>query len=471
MSNKNKALKAGIGYTIGNYFLKGLSFLTIPIFTRLMSTGDYGKYNTYLSYEALIFIVLGFSFHASLKNAKYKYGNEFKKYVSCVVLFQLISLLCWLLVVNLLYSILGKTIGYSRILVNLLLLYSFSTALIQVYNAYLGLEYRYSSFLKISGFNAIANILISMILILTCFSKETYIGRIIGTVIPSCAIAVYILYEFWKNQKPSIDKHFARFAFSYSIPIIPHGLAQVVLSQFDRIMISTMEGNAQAGIYSFAYNIYSIVFVTTSSTDQVWGPWFYEKMNAGEEQEIKQKAHFYAMGIALFIVAIILISPEVVVVLGSKEYQEAMYTVIPVVASGYFAFLYTLPVQVEYYYSKTKLIALGTTGAALINIILNYFFIKKYGYVAAAYTTLITYILYFCFHLFISYKIVGKLLYSVGSLVGCSIVVLLVSVLSLTTLRYPFIRWGIVIILGIVATIYVNKKVGIIQILDRLKKH
>lgn len=46
MSDNKKVIKAGIGYTVGNYLLKGLSFITIPIFTRIMSTSDYGLYNT-----------------------------------------------------------------------------------------------------------------------------------------------------------------------------------------------------------------------------------------------------------------------------------------------------------------------------------------------------------------------------------------------------------------------------------------
>ena len=53
----NRVLKAGIGYTIGNYLLKGLSFFTIPIFTRLLTTQDYGKYNVFLSYENIIFVL------------------------------------------------------------------------------------------------------------------------------------------------------------------------------------------------------------------------------------------------------------------------------------------------------------------------------------------------------------------------------------------------------------------------------
>ena len=71
---QNKIVKAGFGYTIGNYFLKGLSFFTIPLFTRLLTTQDYGKYNTFLSYENILFVLLGFAIHSSYKNARYRFG-------------------------------------------------------------------------------------------------------------------------------------------------------------------------------------------------------------------------------------------------------------------------------------------------------------------------------------------------------------------------------------------------------------
>ena len=39
------AVKAGLWYTIGNIALKGCAFLTLPVFTRLLSTSDFGVYN------------------------------------------------------------------------------------------------------------------------------------------------------------------------------------------------------------------------------------------------------------------------------------------------------------------------------------------------------------------------------------------------------------------------------------------
>ena len=52
MAEKNSALKAGMGYTIGNVLVKGINFLTLPLFSRLLSTAEFGVYNVFLSYVA-----------------------------------------------------------------------------------------------------------------------------------------------------------------------------------------------------------------------------------------------------------------------------------------------------------------------------------------------------------------------------------------------------------------------------------
>lgn len=77
-------IKAGIGYTVANYFIKGLSFITLPIYVRLMSTADYGNFNTYVAYESMLSVVLGLALHASLKMQ------------NCVILREKVLMIIWL---------------------------------------------------------------------------------------------------------------------------------------------------------------------------------------------------------------------------------------------------------------------------------------------------------------------------------------------------------------------------------------
>lgn len=57
------------------------------------------------------------------------------------------------------------------------------------------------------------------------------------------------------------------------------------------------------------------------------------------------------------------------------------------------------------------MIAVATMIAAGLNVVLNLIFIPKYGYVAAAYTTLACYIIYYIIHIFFSRRIQGSFLY------------------------------------------------------------
>lgn len=457
-TGENKVVKAGIGYTIGNYMLKGLSFLTVPIFSRLLSTSDYGIFNTYLAYQSIVFLFVGMALHTSLKNAKYKYKEDFAKYNSCCILVTLLNLGIWLLLSNLIYPLYGDAVGFSRVIVNLLLLDSFGTALIQFFNVYVGLDYRYSSFLKISAFNAVANMGISVLLIMTVFRNDRAMGRILGNVIPVTVIACVIIWYFWRKAAPRFDLKYTKFAVSYSLPLIPHGISQVILAQFDRIMIKELIGPSQAGIYSFAYNIFSIINVTSNSLDNVWGPWFYERMEQKDYGSIKKYSSKYAFGMLMFSVMVMLAAPELVKILGAREYWDAMYSVIPIVIGGYFMFLYTLPSSVEYYYAKTKFIAIGTGMAALINIVLNIIFIRQFGYLAAAYTTLVTYLLYFVFHYLIAWNIQKMCMFQTGRLAAYILLAVAAGALSLVMMEYWLIRWVILAAVGIFTLVWLNRE-------------
>lgn len=469
---ENKVIKAGMGYTIGNYLLKGINFFTIPLFARLLSPSDYGQYNIFVAYETIVFIILGFGIHTSYKNARYKYkyveegtevGKDYRTYVSATMVLLIVSAGIWLICSNLFANKIETGLGIDRLSVNLLILYSLSTAIFQCYNADIGLEYKFQNFLRISGINAIANILLSVVLILGPFSEKRYIARVYGTTIPMIIISTVICIGYLRKAKPKNLKYFGKWGLRYSVPIIPHGLGQVILSQFDRIMIERMVSSAAAGIYSFAYNINIIINVTTQSLDNVWNPWFYEKMHQKDYSEIKNVSGLYVTGMSVFVILIMLVSPEMILVLGSDSYKEAIYCVIPIIVSGFFSFLYTLPSSVEYFYEKTKYIAAGTLGAAVLNVILNTIFIQKYGYVAAAYTTLFTYVVYFVFHYMMAIYIHKSSIYSHKVFAANIMAVLGCMFIALGLLKHMFIRWGIAIVLGLVTLVVEEKKLGLLS--------
>ena len=437
----SKAVKAGIGYTVGNYLLKGLTFFTIPIFAKLLSTEDYGIVGTFSSYETILLVLIGLAIHSSFKNARYKYGyvsegavpgNDYKTYVSNAYLFILISGLMWFVPAAGLRNVLAGPLKIDPSLVVLLVIYSTANAVIVAFNTDISINYEYKSYLRISFFNAIGNILLSVLLILYVYQAQRYKGRIIGTIIPIAAAAAYVAAKSLIKTRPQNFRSMMRWGLKYSLPIVPHGISQIILSSFDRIMITNMVSAAATGIYSFAYNVFIIIQVTATSLDTVWSPWYYERRNAEDFGAIRKVSGLYIRFLMVISAAVMLMAPEIVWILelGGGKFRESVPCVIPIVAGGFFAFLYYIPASVEYYHEKTNYIAAATSAAAILNILLNYIFIRKYGYIAAAYTTLATYFLYFVFHWFVAKKIEGRALFPTGDVVLSSAVIGAAVVLS-----------------------------------------
>lgn len=468
-SNKSdtRVAKAGIGYIIGNYLLKGITFLTAPIFTRVLTTADFGLFSTYQSYVSILYLILGFSLHVSTNNAKYKYKDNLDSFLSSIVLLIIASTCLWVLIGNVLFNWFEEWFGFDRIILNCVFVHCLGYALLQVFQSYLTLNYRVKSFLKISLFTAISNLGLSILLIVTFFNEERYIGRIIGSFVPVGLIGLYVIIYFFRKSGPKYNKEYWQFALKYSIPIIPHGISQVILNQFDRIMIKNMISADAAGIYSFSYMINSVALIMSTSLDKVWKPWVYEKMDKKDYSSIKEQATKYAFGMAAFVIMVMMVAPEIIKILGDRAYWDSTTCVIPVLLGGFFSFLSTIPSIVGYVHGKTGFIAVGSVCAAVLNIILNYIFIPRFGYIAAAYTTLVTYLLYFVFHYIIAIKVQGFVLFDTKKLFGISLLVCFVGACSIIIEEQWYIRWVLEILFGVLAFIWANNNFDLVNLIKR----
>ncbi|MBR3201002.1 MAG: oligosaccharide flippase family protein [Mogibacterium sp.] len=460
---------------MGNFLLKGMTFLTLPIFARILTKADYGQYSIFATYETMLFVIIGFAIHSSYKNAYYKFQHEgssdrseYNSYVTSTFILILLSTCVWFVLSVVFSKPLSRLLGLDTKCLPLLVLFSAASAIITCFNTDVGIRYEYGKFLAVSFFNAISSIILSIVLIFTVFNDERYMGRIVGCTAPYVFVAAFLFLSYFSKARPQKSTKPIKWGLRYSLPIIPHGLSQIVLNQFDRIMIMHMINSAVAGVYSFAYNVYMIITVTATSIDNVWSPWFFERRNEDNFKAIKRVSSYYMLLLLAMCVLVALASPELILILGGAKYKEAVYCVIPIVTSGFFAFSYNIPAAVEYYNEKTGGIALATAFAAVINIVLNYFFILKYGYVAAAYTTLVTYILYYTVHMILAYRIEGRMLFDVRTVLLASVAVIANNFLSLRLVDHALIRYAAILCIGSVVLMLEEKHFGIIR--KRIRK-
>lgn len=230
------------------------------------------------------------------------------------------------------------------------------------------------------------------------FPEHKAYARIYAMVLVHIVIYSVVYYKIMRTGRKTVWKEAWKYALHYNIPLIPHYLSQQVLNQADRLMINRMCGSAQTAIYTVAYQIAMVLNIVTTAIESSFTPWAYQKISEGKENEVGKIAQSILIVTGITCLFFTLFAPEFIYLLGGNAYQSAIWVVPPVCMSVYFIMMYSLISTVTFYYEKTKSIMLASCAIAVLNIILNQYFITIYGMVAAGYTTLVCYICYALVH-------------------------------------------------------------------------
>ena len=402
-----KLIKAGLAYTICNVILRGISFFTVPLFIRLLTPLEFGKYNVFISIEGILFVISGLAIHCSIKNALYDKKETYDDYVKNCVYIDIVASIIIGVLGNFACLFFSEAIDLTFTEVNLLTISGFCQSLISIYTAKLIMNYQSGDFVIVSFITVIFGIALSLLFIFTIFDSNRYFGRIWGAVGGQIIAAVYILWRLFKNGIAHININDWKYGLKISLPIVPHGISQVILSSSDRIMIKYIHNAILAGIYSFTYTISLVPQILFASLSKVWEPWFFEQMDKEDKHAIQKGSHHFFILITSAYILMACIVPEIVMIMATPDYYDCMDISIIILIGYYFATLYYIPCEVEYFHKKTKYIAFSTVSCAILNIILNYYLLTHFSYKSAAVSTVVSYFLYFLFHMYMAYKISG----------------------------------------------------------------
>jgi len=395
----NSTIKSGIWYTAISIVTRGISIITIPIFTRLLSSEDFGVVSIFSSWLIILQVFISFSLIYSVGVGLLDYNDFYDEFISSVQIIMILSGLVWFFFSIIFLEQIKLILDLDIFLVLLL----FGALILSPSVDLLISKFRYTNNHKpivlIQLSIALITPLLSIILIF--ISKDNlYNGRILGIIIPSIIFGAYsVIYNLVKG-KFTFDFKYMKYALKISIPMIPHALAMILLSQIDRIMIQRFFGFSEAGIYSFGYTFASLINIVIISVGSAWVPWFNKSLQLKEYNKIKKTNINLLIFIGIISIFFVTTTPEIIKLLSTQEYYSAKWIVAPIVLGTIAQFSYGFYSTLELFHKKTIYISVNTLLIALINILLNWLLIPKYGFFAAAYTTYISYILLVCLHYF-----------------------------------------------------------------------
>lgn len=438
------AVKAGIWFTLCNIIQRGIQFIVTPLYTRLLTTEQYGEYGVFITWLNLLMIFGTLNISGGVYyNGLIKNERDAKTYTSSL---QILSLFCTCVtycVVFLLKSILSSIIDIPYTYVIMMFIYTLAYPAIEFWSVQNRVNYNYKPILVVTIISALFAPIIGLLLVK--YANLGAFGVITGFVLTNVIINGTIYIHNLFNGRFKIDLSEWKHTLQFSLPLIPHYLSQVVLGQFDRIMISFYCGEAKAGIYTLAYQVGLIMSILTTGINNAFTPWIYQRIKAGEYNSLKRVTNVLLVFFLVINVAIILVAPEIVLIMGTAEYQEAIWVIPPVMMSSFIMFAYCAFGTVLFYFEDTKRASISTAAGAILNIFLNAFFIPRYGYILAGYTTLVSYLLIFILYFYFMRKRCLKerigLLFETQKIIGMIFILIFFSGISLILYNYLLVRY------------------------------
>lgn len=389
--------KATIWFIFCSVLQRCISLITTPIFTRLMTTEQFGQFSVYSSWLQIFTIITTFRLNYAVFNkGMSKYKDDRDGYTSTMqsVTFILTG------IVFVVYLLFRKQINAITELPTFVMVAIFAelfvTPAIDFWTIRKRYEYIYKPVIARTLLMAFLNSALGIVAVL--LAEEKGYARIMTCVFVNICFGSYLFVYNLRKGKTLLKMEYVKFAIGFNLPLLLHYFSQYILDQFDRIMIQKMVSFSSAGIYSVAYNAGLVLKIVTQNVNSALVPWQYGKLEKNKLTELDSTIiNVYAF-VGVCAVVFSAFAPELMKILASEKYYEAVYVIPPIALSMYFVFLYTSFANVEFFYDLNKFTMIISMICAAINIVLNYIGIQMFGYIAAAYTTLICYIIFAVAH-------------------------------------------------------------------------
>ena len=415
-------LKATIWFAICQFLQKGISMLTTPFLTRLLSTEEYGVISTFISWENILIVIVSLSLSKAILNLCVRY-DEKDMVLTSILGLSILVMVPWCLIVLFFHDTISQLSGLSINFLVALFICAFFQNIMTCWITRMEYSYAYKPVVFVT-------ILYSAVVsfggvLVTYFISRTALSKICVQTIALIAIGVFIIISSYKKSPVWNDFKVWKFALGFCIPLIPHYLSDIVLSSADRIMINSMCGSSDTAIYSIAYSVGSLIAIVTGAINSAFAPYQYQKIKSKEYDTLAKNTNYIMAFVAFCLLGIMLFGREIILIFGGQKYIDSIALVIPICLGVYFNYMFQLFARVQEYYEQKHTIVVASVSCAALNIVLNYIFIKIYGYKAAAYTTFVCYFA-FCFLHYVFYRIAcrkhnHKEIYDKKGLVGISI--------------------------------------------------
>ena len=388
-------VKGSVIYLGSSILAKAIPFLMLPILTKYLSPQDYGILSIFTIFVSIYVAFVGMMMHSNISKNYFKLTkNDLSKNIGNIINILFFTTIIYLLVSIILFFYKETFFSIPSWLLLCIPALAFMQMIHTMNTTILRNEQRAFMFGIFEV--CIAFVTISLTVLFLIKFNYGWMSQVYSVFIASfifCIIGfIYMKKRDYINL--SFDKEHIKSILKISIPLIPHGLGGLIIAASDRLFIERMVGLEATGLYAVGYSFGMIVMLFTDAFIKAWSPWFYKNLaNPTDSKKIKIVKYTYIFIIGLFVLAwLISVVAQFMLPYFVDERFYGASEFIFWIAMGYAVQgVYKIFFPYLVHISRTSFLATSTVLAALVNLVLNYIFIKIFGAIGAAYATVVAF--------------------------------------------------------------------------------
>lgn len=373
-------------YLGGSAAIQALNLVAQPAFALFLSPAEWGVAATYLFWMTAFGLVIGFQAQSALNNVRVEHGDAaLPIYIRSVMPWYAVPVLVLLAVLAVAPGfwsrVLGLSAGYLVLAVINGVLFAIA-AMGMGHAVTLGHRRR---FLGLSIALTLVPLLLGFVMV--WLLTDNALARIVGYFAGTAFVVGYqAVLAAGVRVRP--DRALVGFGIAITLPLLAHELVYLVLSQANRVFLSTLVDEEAAGVFAFAFSLANVVVIAATAVNSSWTPWYFQQSKERQHDRVRRTGAQLLLGFGTVVGAACLISPEGLRLITRAAYADGAVVLPALIVCGQMLLVFNLMANYAIYRQRTRLVLAVSGGAAVVSVVLNLTLIPRWTLVGAAVASL-----------------------------------------------------------------------------------
>lgn len=389
-------------YTAGQVLIKATGFILIPIYTKYLTTGDYGV----IGIVSVIVMILVSALSLGLPQAQtrfyYDHDGQTARLGSLLFSINALQFVVAVLACGLLSAV-GKPLfglavddeavpfsPFVRIAI-WTSFFHFFTQLIVNFNITTK-RFTYCALLLFIHFLVSVGLVIYFVVV----RREGAVGSVKGIMLGEAVICAVFYWSYARRFVWKLNLDYVRDVLKMGLPITVYMTASAAMMSLDKLILKSFLPLSSVGLYTLGYKLGFVMSVVVVSINRAWLPNYYELMNqtvSSRTYEVKRMFCLWVTFLGAICVAASAWSDEAVRIMTAPAFYPAASVVPAILLAFFFQGVYHFMVGPLFYFKRTGLLPVITVTGAAANVALNFLLIPRYGIMGAAGAALLSFFL------------------------------------------------------------------------------